>query len=340
MHALSNTRRRRGAILAALLLALAGAGALAHVATGQQDAGALRQKVERQRGREQQLASSVARLGRLERATARAVDVLSRRLAASQADLERWQAKLATTQSDLRATRRRLVRLRARLTQARGALASVLVHRYMADAPDVISVVLEADGFAEVLERLDFLRRVAHSDEQILEAVRRGRAEAHRVEVALAELEPVQRRQTAAVRSERDALASMTAALQARRALLARVRAARMAALQNTRASRRTAERELSRLLAAQARAAQSPGPGGPWAIPWPIVQCESGGQNLPPNGASASGYYQILDSTWRGLGGSTPHAYQASKAEQDRLAARLYGGGSGAGNWVCSALV
>ena len=81
-------------------------------------------------------------------------------------------------------------------------------------------------------------------------------------------------------------------------------------------------------------------GPGGPWAIPWPVVQCESGGQNLPPNSATASGYYQITDDTWHGLGGSTKHAYQASKAEQDRLAANLWNGGSGASNWVCAVLV
>jgi hypothetical protein len=47
-----------------------------------------------------------------------------------------------------------------------------------------------------------------------------------------------------------------------------------------------------------------------------------------------------MLDSTWKGLGGSTRHAYQASKAEQDRLAARLWAGGAGRGNWVCSGLV
>ena len=104
------------------------------------------------------------------------------------------------------------------------------------------------------------------------------------------------------------------------------------------RAGRRAAERALSRLLAARARAAsRSPGPAGP-GRPWAIVQCESGGQNLPPNGAGASGYYQFLPDTWRGLGGSTPQAYQASKAEQDRLAARLWAGGGGAHNWVCAA--
>jgi Transglycosylase-like domain len=120
------------------------------------------------------------------------------------------------------------------------------------------------------------------------------------------------------------------------------VRAARAEALAGTRAGRQAAESELNKLIAereaaAQATAASS---GGPWAIPWPIVQCESGGQNLPPNSAGASGYYQMLPSTWKGLGGSTPAAYQASKAEQDRLAAALWAGGAGAHNWVCASLV
>jgi hypothetical protein len=69
-------------------------------------------------------------------------------------------------------------------------------------------------------------------------------------------------------------------------------------------------------------------------------VQCESGGQNTPPNSAGASGYYQIMPATWRGFGGSGPHAYLASKAEQDRVAARIWDGGRGASNWVCAALV
>jgi hypothetical protein len=265
---------------------------------------------------------------------------MSARLAETQGELARWQARLAETQRELRVTRERLVRLRARLAQSRAALATMLRQRYTADKPDVVSVVLDAKGFADVLERIEFLRRVQHSDTMIVDAVRRGRNDARHDERLLAALEPRQREQTAAVASQRDALARMTAALQSRRAALAQARAARLAALSNTIASRRRAQHELSRLLAAQARAAASQGPGGPWSIPWPIVECESGGQNLPPNSASASGYYQMLDSTWHGLGGSTPHAYQASKAEQDRLAAKLWAGGSGAHNWVCAAIV
>jgi len=331
--------RHPATLAVVLLLALAGAGAGTHLALAQ-DEGTLRHHIDRQKGRERQLASAAARLGRLERATSHAVDVMAARLTEAQGDLAAWQARLARTQHELRVTRARLVRLRARLAESRRALATMLRQRYTADQPDVVTVVLDAKGFADVLERIEFLRRVQHSDTMIVDAVRRGRNDARHDERILAALEPRQREQTAAVRSQRDALARMTAALQSRRAALAQARAARLAALSNTRASRRRAQRELSRLLAAQARAAASHGPGGPWAIPWPIVECESGGQNLPPNGATASGYYQMLDSTWHGLGGSTPHAYQASKAEQDRLAARLWAGGAGAHNWVCAALV
>jgi hypothetical protein len=331
--------RHRALFALVLLLALVAVGGATRLASAQ-DPGALRDRIARQKGQEHQLASAAARLGRLERATAHSVAVLSGRLAQSQADLERWQARLAATQADLRATRKRLVRLRARLAQSRRALATMLRQRFIANRPDLVSVVLDARGFSEVLERVDFLKRVQRSDTLIVQAVRRGRDDARRDERRLAGLEVRQSDQTAAVRIERNALARMTAALQARRAALSEARAARLAALRNTAASRRQAEHELSKLLAAQARAAASAGPGGPWAIPWPIVECESGGQNLPPNSASASGYYQMLDSTWHGLGGSTPHAYQASKAEQDRLAARLWAGGAGASNWVCAALV
>jgi hypothetical protein len=76
--------------------------------------------------------------------------------------------------------------------------------------------------------------------------------------------------------------------------------------------------------------------------IPTPIVMCESGGRNLPPNSAGASGYYQIIPSTWALFGGTqyTPQAYMAPKSIQDLIAARIWNGGAGWANWDCAKIV
>jgi hypothetical protein len=227
-----------------------------------QDPGALRSHINRQKGVERQLASAAARLGRLERATSRAVAVMSARLSETQGELARWQARLAETQRQLRITRERLVRLRARLAQSRSALATMLRQRYTADQPDVVSVVLDAKGFADVLERIEFLRRVQHSDTMIVEAVRRGRDDARHDERLLAALEPRQREQTAAVASQRDALARMTAALQSRRAALAQARARAPGGAQQ---HHRLAPARRARAVAAAGGAGPGRGQPGAW---------------------------------------------------------------------------
>ena len=307
---------------------------------GAQGEGILRNRIGAGKAQERSLSSAAARLGALERRTAREVTLLQGRLSAVQAATTASEIKLADTQAKLDAARKRVTRLRKRLAGVRSKLAGLLRERYMGEQPDFMTVVLHADGFQQLLETLSFVRRVQRADTRVLDAVRSARLDAGREQRVFTALEVKRHRAAAALRTRRDALASMSTALEARRATFARARLARLAALSHVRSRRRAAERELGRLLTARATAVSTAGPGGPWAIPWPIVQCESGGQNLPPNSATASGYYQMLDSTWKGLGGSTPHAYQASKAEQDRLAARLWNGGAGASNWVCASLV
>jgi len=304
------------------------------------DEGTLRDRIHSGRTHERALAGAAAHLGQLERATAREVAILSQRVASAQAALNTAVARQQATAARLVAARARLARLRIRLGQVRARLATVLLARYENGAPDLVTVVLNADGFPQLLETVDFLRRVQHADARLLDEVRTAKADAARERAELIVLERRQRLIAIAVRRRRDALAGIEAGLRARQAALAQARAARLAALHRTRAGRLRAQHELNRLLAARRRAAMASGPGGPWAIPWPVVQCESGGQNLPPNSATASGYYQITDDTWHGLGGSTKHAFQAPKAEQDRRAAALWNGGAGASNWVCAVLV
>lgn len=328
----------RNLIALAVLLAAAG---LPVVAAHGQSESSLREGISEDRVRERTLSSAARRLERLSRAIEEDIALFQRRLDAAEEELAVAQAQLLRTEARRDAARRRATRLRERLREARVKLATMLRERYKTPGPDVLTVVLRADGFADLLETIEFLGRVQDQDERVVDEVGRARQAAIRERRRLSELAVRQRRAAEVVRRRRDALAGIAGGLRERQAELREARAARLAALQRTRAGRRRAQRSLERLVARRERAAvRTSGPGGPWALPYAIVQCESGGQNTTPNRAGASGYYQFLPETWAGLGGSTRHAYQAPKAEQDRLAARLWAGGSGAGNWDCAALV
>lgn len=277
---------RAPVLLVAVLAAVPGA----VPAIGRQSEGDLRDRIDSQRSREQSLASSLARLGRLERATAREVAILEKRVGAVQAQLSTAESVLASTEQRRNRQRARALRLRARLTRSREKLATLLRERYTGARPDVITVVLHSDGFAQLLETVDFLRTDP------------GAGSAHP--------------RHGPGRAARRAVAAPAADAAYR------------------------AERSLTRLLAQRARALKAVGPGGPWAIPWPVVQCESGGQNLGPNFRRRVG---LLSVHARDLA----RARRLDAARAPRLegragppGAKLWDGGRGAHNWVCASLI
>jgi peptidoglycan hydrolase CwlO-like protein len=330
---------------AGLFLAVLALWAVNPLSALSQDESTLRNRIDQGRAREQQLSGAVARLNDLLSRTQREIGIVQTRLTEVESDLVTARARLAATRERLNTQRAKLRRLRSRLAQDRAALAAQLVADYQGDDPDIVSMVIGASSFADLIERVELVKRLQERNGQIVDRVHSARDETSRETKRLDQMEAQRQLEAVAVERRRNALVSMRAGLAQRQSTYARVRAARAQALAGTRAGRAAAEQALNKLLAerqaaAQAASVSSGSSGGPWAIPWAIVQCESGGQNLPPNSAGASGYYQMLPSTWRGLGGSTPHAYQASKSEQDALAARLWAGGSGAHNWVCAGLV
>ena len=311
------------------------------------DPGTLREKADQARAQERTLSGAIARLEASDRRLARQIATLQRRQTAVQDDLNRDEATLAQTRDALRAERARAARLAARLNVARTTLRRRLLERYKASDVDALSVVLNSASFAELMERAAFLRRIQDSDEEIVKTVRLARRDAVAERRRLDAAEERQRQAVAGLRARRNAIAGMAAGVASRQSALRRIRAARTAALAATRQRRRKTESDLRAAERAAARAASAAAapppvsiPKGGWAIPWEVVQCESGGQNLPPNSAGASGYYQIMPATWKGLGGKGPHAYLRPKAEQDAAAAKLWNGGAGASNWVCYDMV
>ncbi len=328
-------------VVVAVLVVAAAACALGPAAmSGAQGQDELESQADRARSREGSLAADVSRLGRIVAQLDRELAVVGRRKAEVEAELAADEARLDAVRDRLREQRRRVARLRARLREARTVLSARMLELYKTPQPDVVTVVMKARGFADLLEQATYVRFVGRQDARIIHIVRAARRDAASAVHTLQREETRQQSVTQAVAARRNALVGISAALSRRQSVAAEARAARAAALSSTRANRQRLESRIAALEAARAREARASGPGGPWAIPWPIVQCESGGQNLPPNHAGASGYYQILPSTWDLYGGSGPAAWKASKAEQDRVASRIWAGGSGASQWVCAALV
>ena len=134
---------------------------------------------------------------------------LRQRQATIEAELGRRRAELTTIQADLRRERARIVRLRARLAEARIALADRLVHLYKADEPDLVTVVLESNGFEDLLQRTEFMQRVSQQDARIIDRVRSARAEAAATEMKLDRSEARQRKVTAIVEDRREEVAAI-----------------------------------------------------------------------------------------------------------------------------------
>ena len=307
--------------------------------TRAQSATKLQNQLNGSQNNEKRLSASAATFAKLVRDISGDIALLQKRLDAVQADLDTARQQLSTTRTQLRSQRARLARLRGRLAKAKIVLAQRLVSGYENGNPDIIDVLFNAHGFADLLERAEFLKRFQNQDAAIINAVKQAKRESESAAAKLAKLTRKRQQIASAYTKRRNALQSMQSAMDAKRAAYQRARQARLEALSHARANSTRLQHQLTKLLGAESNASNA-GPGGPWAIPWAVVQCESGGQNLPPNWATASGYYQIIIPTWKGFGGPTAQAYQASRAVQDAIASKIWDGGAGANNWDCFRLL
>ena len=243
-------------------------------------AGDLQSQITASRSAAAGLRSAIAADSVRIRLTARGLADAQRRLAVLQSALSAREARLGAVQRSLIQARDHLVDLENRLQSATTALAANLVAAYEHGQPNLITVILQAHGFTDLLEQMSFLHRIQAQDARIVATTRAARAAVARQAGLLATLERRDRALAAQVLVQRNGVAALQAALLHEQISEVNARSRDSATLGdlNARLGRLEAK------AAAQAAAAAATGNvnvGG--------IAIDTGGMVQPPAGAPAA---------------------------------------------------
>ncbi len=272
-------RQHRQLILRSLVALVALAAVLASSLVSR-SAGDLQSQIDSSRSAasslKTQIASESARIDR----TAGGLAAARTRLSAVQTELDGRVAALRTVQSGLLAARTHLVDLENRLRLASSALASNLRSKYEGNQPDLMTVILEARGFSDLLEKVSFMKTIGHQDAQVVGLTKTARTEVSRQADRLATLETRDRRLTDEVLAKRNQVAAIQGALLKQQIAQLGTRSADAAKLHDLNAQLGTLEAKAA-AQAARARAAAmavNRSAGG--------IAVDTGGMVQPPPGA------------------------------------------------------
>ncbi len=251
----SHTRALIALLALALLLAALGAwrpGGSARAAS----VGALQNQISSGQSRigslSSQLGAASAKLSQLNGS----VSAIERRISQVQSQLDTERAQLLALRSQLDRARTRLAQLESFQTRAEQTLSGELVNAYESDRPDVVTVVLEARGFNDLLENLSFAARVRKQTVQVTSAVKAARRATAAQAIRLGALEQRQQKIATQVLGQRDALARDKVALVSQQLAAARDRSSKAGALADAKGHVAALTRQLNQLQAQQAAAA------------------------------------------------------------------------------------
>jgi murein DD-endopeptidase MepM/ murein hydrolase activator NlpD len=243
-------------------------------------------KLSRVRERRDVLTTTISRYGdRIDRLTGE-VAVLRNQEAAVRVRLDAKQAELDRAVAQLDVAKKRLAVMRAHLKRALVTLRDRLVGIYETGSPDVLSVIVGANDYEDLVDRTEYLNRIHGMDEAIVGRVRelrdRIRRTVTRLRTAKDRIESVRD----AIAAEEQALAGARAAIQQRQAALLAARGERVAALRKIRKHEEELDGSVAAIqgkIAAQlASTGSAPLPAGPirggsgsgliWPVDGPVV--------------------------------------------------------------------
>ena len=213
------------------------------------------------------------------------VAALRTREAAVEARLDAKQAELDRAVAELDTAKRHLAVVRARLRRALVALRERLIAIYETGTPDVLSVIVGADGYDDLIGRTEYLNHIRGMDEAIVGRVRDLRDQ---VKSTVFRLRTAKNRIEAArdaIAAEERALSSARAAVERRQSALVAARGERVAALEKIRETEEELHGEVTEIQAELAarlgETASAPLPAGPirygsgqliWPVDGPVV--------------------------------------------------------------------
>jgi murein DD-endopeptidase MepM/ murein hydrolase activator NlpD len=291
-----------------------------------------RGKLDRVRGREQVLTTDISTLsGRVRTLEGEIAGYRNKELRA-QTVLDARRAELAKVKARYDREYARYVLLRKKLAKAQGLLAKRLVQIYKADQPDLVTVLLESDGFQDLLVRSDYMNRIGEQDSMIVDRVRKLKAESERKKELLGKLKAQAEAAVAEIEAKRRELAQARAGIESRQGELASAREQKRGSLSNVRDSKHALEGDLAALEAASAQVtAQLQGSGNAPAGP---IRQGSGGFIWPVNGPVVSPFGMRWGRLHAGIDIAVPAGTPIRASKSGTVA--IAGWVGGYGNYTC----
>jgi peptidoglycan DL-endopeptidase CwlO len=242
---------------------------------------------------------------------------LRNREAVLQEQLERKQAELLEAQT-------RLEELRDRLKRAIALLEKRLIAIYKAGEPDLLGVVLDAEGFDDLLERTEYVQRLEDQDSSIVGRVRELRNEMTETVTRVKEARD-------SIAERKQELESTRAQLERRSAELAAARERQQAALSGVRSQQKELEGDLSDI---SAQIEKQLGAFGGETLPAGPIRGGQSGFIWPVNGPVTSGFGWRWGRMHEGIDIGVPSGTPIRAAKSGTIVlASAYGG---YGNYTC----
>jgi peptidoglycan hydrolase CwlO-like protein len=245
-------RRRRRALntLAGSLALAAVAGVVVGTAASGSTPGALEGKISSAQAREGEVRSGIHADSHQIAGFEGRIEDLQTRLSALESSLNIERNLLAGIRSELSAARTRLAALKVQLAHDRKVLVAQVIAAYEAPPPDIATVILEAHGFADLIERVDDLRAVSRENASATTRVSEAQKAVTAQTKHLAQLEVTHSSETQAVLVQRNEVAQIRLTLVKRQLAFVSARSQKSAELEELQSHKHSLEHELAHVQA------------------------------------------------------------------------------------------